>query len=156
MPTSFSTVVDAQDIPEAGPVRVELAESKDPVETASPDPSPVALAQSTAQVEEPPQAVGGAETVTEVPSKPEPSAQSVEVTSHWNTGEVAVQLHRPTAKKKKWEKDPAEAPGIPATPDPAFDTLSEKLSVAILEWESTPVETAPPSIAQPVAASQPD
>lgn len=156
MPASFSTVVDAQDIPEAEPVTVELSESRVPVETASPDPSPVALTQSTAQVEEPPQAVGGAETVTQVPSKPEPPAQSVEVTSHWNTGEVAVQLHRPTAKKKKWEKDSAEAPGIPATPDPAFNTLSEKLSEAIREWESTPVETAPPSISEPVAAPQPD
>ncbi len=156
MPASFSPVVDAQDIPETEPAVVESPESRVPAETASPDPSPVTLTQSTAQVEEPTQAVGGVEAVTEAPSKPESPAQSVEVASHWNTGEVAVQLHRPTAKKKKWEKDSAEAPGIAATPDPAFDTLSEKLSEAIREWESTPVETAPPSIAQPVAASQPD
>lgn len=39
-----------------------------------------------------------------------------EATGHWNTGEVAVQVHRPSKKKKRWDKDEEEAtqPPLPA------------------------------------------
>ncbi len=40
--------------------------------------------------------------------------------SHWDTGEVAVQHHRPSRKKRKWEKEITE-PSVPEpTPAPSF------------------------------------
>lgn len=49
-----------------------------------------------------------------------------EATGHWNTGEVAVQVHRPSKKKKRWEKD-----GEEVTQPPLEAAVEEKR-----EWKS--------------------
>ncbi len=155
IPASFSAVVDAQEIPEAELARAEPPESSVSFEIASPEPSFVAPSPST-PLEEPFQPVGMTAHMEEAPSKSEPTTPPVEVPSHWNTGEVAVQLHRPAAKKKRWEKDPDEAAETSAIPAPALETLSEELSEAIREWKSAPLEAVSPSVAEEPSPSQPD
>src|SRR6185503_7762553 len=60
--------------------------------------------------------------------------------SHWNTGEVAVQVHRPSKKKKRWDKDQEEGP--PAAVPPSAEPQSESDLEPRREWKSID-ETAP-------------
>jgi hypothetical protein len=62
--------------------------------------------------------------------------------SHWNTGEVAVQVHRPSKKRKPWDKEPEELEppdALSSTAEPLSDTRQE----AIREWKTTTDEPAP-------------
>jgi hypothetical protein len=70
--------------------------------------------------------------------------------SHWNTGEVAVQVHRPSKKKKRWDKD------LPETPDTSSPVESppEPTENPVREWRSTSDQPTPPR--DPEAAPQPD
>ena len=144
MPASFSTVVEEQTIPEVAceslasePVSAEIRLAEEP-----PPSSTVPL-----KPEEP-------------PSRPKEIAPPVGAPSHWNTGEVAVQVHRPSKKKKRWEKEPEDVEQTPAIPSSALESISETLSEAIREWKSTPVEAAGSSVPEAVApkqdASRPD
>ena len=71
-------------------------------------------------------------------TKPAPS----ETTSHWNTGEVAVQVHRPSKKKKRWEKDPEETE---PTTSPPTEPQSPTSQDTVREWKSTTQEEVPPT-----------
>jgi len=66
--------------------------------------------------------------------------------SHWRTGEVGVQPHRPSEKKRKWGKKKGEAPVVPPAPLPLVEESPE--SVAELSrsggWEPAPSETVAP------------
>lgn len=161
MPVSFSTVVEEQHIPEAEPSAVEPLEMTEPVEPVHPESSSVALAPEPAPVEPQPvpeelsQTVNVAPTIAE-PPPPVSVPPPVGAPSHWNTGEVAVQLHRPTAKKKKWEKQPNEAAEAPPVPAAGFEALSEQLSEAIREWESAPAEATAPPVAEAIAPAVED
>jgi hypothetical protein len=80
--------------------------------------------------------------VQESPSTPPAVAPASDTASHWNTGEVAVQVHRPSQKKKRWEKAPQEAE--PATmPSSGSESLTETVQEAIRAWKSTSDEPAP-------------
>jgi hypothetical protein len=80
--------------------------------------------------------------VQEVPPEPPAMAPPSDTASHWNTGEVAVQVHRPSQKKKRWEKAPEETE--PATmPSSEIEPLTETVQEAIREWKSTSDEPAP-------------
>ncbi|HEY5626537.1 MAG TPA: hypothetical protein VIR79_01185 [Nitrospira sp.] len=161
MPASFSTIDEAQEIPEAEQSPVEPPEESISFETASPEPPPVEPVQVSSGVEE--------ETAKEhVPLKAEsapavadPSQESasatlpVETPGHWSTGEVAVQLHRPTAKKKKWEKEAEESTPTPTMSAPVLEALSEQLSEAIREWQTAPEEPAAAPVVEDVPP-QPD
>jgi hypothetical protein len=76
------------------------------------------------------------------------SAASMDATSRWSTGEVEVQPHRPSEKKRNWDKEKGEAPGVPPTPLPVVEESPE--SVAELSrsggWESAPSEEAAPVV----------
>jgi hypothetical protein len=76
--------------------------------------------------------------------------------SHWSTGEVAVQHHRPTAKKRKWEKEPEEVVQTPADPSPVFEDAPEEISDSLQERESSPVEPVAPPVVEEVAPSPKD
>ena len=150
MPASFSTVIEEQAIPETESVPMEPSETDSSVE--QPNPAPVPVEKSA--VEE--------LTAEEPPSKPTETAPPANAPSHWNTGEVAVQVHRPTQKKKPWIQAPGEveqAP-VPPIPAPALEALSETLSAAIREWKSAPVEAAasavPEEIVPPPEEVRPD
>lgn len=118
---------DAHPLPEPAialeanaPVEVAQEESptpiamKTPVSFASPVDEPVEQeAVSTPFLEpSPPQPVE--------PLKQEPS-------SHWSTGEVAVQVHRPSKKKKRWDKEQEqpEASDSESEPTREWKTIDE-------------------------------
>jgi len=77
---------------------------------------------------------------------PSASPASMDTLSHWRTGEVGVQPHRPSEKKRKWGKKKGEAPVVPPTPLPLVEESPE--SVAELSrsggWEPAPSETVAP------------
>lgn len=153
MPASFSTVVEDQNIPEVEPVTIVPSDSTTAVEPASLEPS---QNESQSALEGVSHAGVAAPIASDPPLKTETTTPATGAPSHWNTGEVAVQLHRPTAKKKKWEKEPEAAGEAPAVPAPVFETLSEKLSEALREWGSAPVEAAPPPVVEEVSPPQED
>jgi hypothetical protein len=73
------------------------------------------------------------------------SPASMDTVSSWNTGEVEVQKHRPSDKKRNWDKDKGDAPVDSPAPVP----LVEEVPEAAVElsrsggWESVPSEAAP-------------
>jgi len=155
MPASFSTVVEEQKIPEAEPVPTETSGAASSVERTSTEP---VLVESRLTSDDPPQAISSAPPPTIVEPAPilQETAPPAGAPSHWNTGEVAVQVHRPTKKKKRWDKEPEEVEQTPTIPVPALEALSETLAGAIGEWKSTPVEPAAPAVAEEVAPPQAD
>jgi hypothetical protein len=79
---------------------------------------------------------------------PSASSASMDTLSHWSTGEAEVQPHRPSDKKRNWDKEKGESPVVPPAPLP----LLEKSSEAVAElshssgWESAPPETVAPVV----------
>ncbi|MBI3807408.1 MAG: hypothetical protein HY281_07820 [Nitrospirae bacterium] len=77
---------------------------------------------------------------------PSASPAAMDTLSRWSTGEVEVQPHRPSEKKRNWDKEKGETPVVPAVPLP----LVEEPSITVAElsrnggWESAlPEVTAP-------------
>ncbi|MEO6306888.1 MAG: tetratricopeptide repeat protein [Nitrospiraceae bacterium] len=77
---------------------------------------------------------------------PSVSLASMDTLSRWSTGEVEVQPHRPSEKKRNWDKEKGETPADLAVPLP----LVEESSTTAVElsrsggWESAlPEVTAP-------------
>ena len=161
IPASFSTVVDAQDIPEAEPVpfpseilspAVEQVSSQQSPSVHEPEPVP----SMTAIVTDPPAQPAHASPPVSDKPLPEPTKQDVDLSSHWNTGEVAVQVHRPSPKKKRGEKDPEGVVQPPSAPTAKLESLTETLSEALREWESEPVQATPPPVVEEVVAPPED
>jgi Tetratricopeptide repeat len=89
------------------------------------------------------------------------SVASTEAQSNWSTGEVEVQSHRPSEKKRNWDKEKGEAPVVPPSVSPVVES-----SEAVTElsrsggWESAPslavapiVEAAAP-VPEPVVMKE--
>ncbi len=77
---------------------------------------------------------------------PSASPTAMDTLSHWSTGEAEVQPHRPSEKKRNWDKEKGEPPADPAVPLPLVEESST--TVAKLSrsggWESAlPEVTAP-------------
>ena len=68
--------------------------------------------------------------------------------AHWRTGEVEVQSHRPSEKKRNWDKEKGEAPVVPPAPLPLVEESPE--AVAELSrsggWESALPEAVAPVV----------
>jgi hypothetical protein len=68
--------------------------------------------------------------------------------THWSTGEVAVQLHRPPEKKPNWDKENGEASAVQPAPVPIVEESPE--SVAELSrsggWALAPSEAVAPAV----------
>ena len=67
------------------------------------------------------------------PAAPPPTERP----SHWSTGEVAVQHHRPSRKKRQWEKEITEhtvpeSPSAPSVDEPP-DTVAEPLGESVVQ-----------------------
>ncbi|HEY6289241.1 MAG TPA: hypothetical protein VIW48_07330, partial [Nitrospiraceae bacterium] len=79
---------------------------------------------------------------------PSASPASMDILSHWSTGEADVQSHRPSEKKRNWDKEKGEAPVVPPTPLPLVEESTE--AVAELSrsggWESAPSEAVAPVV----------
>jgi len=76
---------------------------------------------------------------------PSASPASMDTVSRWNTGEVEVHSHRPSEKKRNWDKDKGEAP----VDSPAPLLQVEESPEAVVElsrsggWEAVPSEATP-------------
>ncbi|HEX7093475.1 MAG TPA: tetratricopeptide repeat protein [Nitrospiraceae bacterium] len=83
---------------------------------------------------------------------PSASPASMDTLSHWSTGEVGVQPHRPSEKKRKWDKKKGKAPVVPPAPLPLVEELSEAVSELSRTggWESAPSEAAAPVVEEVV------
>jgi hypothetical protein len=121
-PIPQETIPEISEPPVTEPAQGQLASvaSKDTTATASVPPAPVE------------------------PAPPHPTEQQ----SHWSTGEVAVQHHRPSRKKRRWEKEIVE----PSAPEPTsarsldepVETLAEPSTETINRMsEAIPSPSAP-------------
>ncbi len=73
------------------------------------------------------------------------SPVSMDTVSSWRTGEVEVQSHRPSDKKRNWDKDKGDTPVDSPAPVPLVDEAPEA-AVELSRsggWESVPSEAAP-------------
>ena len=63
----------------------------------------------------------------------------------WSTGEVEVQPHRPSEKKRNWDKEKGDAPLDPAAPLPVIEEAPASATELSRSggWESVPSEAAP-------------
>lgn len=96
--------------------------------------SPVAEPVSDQLTSEASTDLAGLESASPVPIESAPLPPT-EHQSHWSTGEVAVQHHRPSRKKRQWEKEIAE-PSVPESiPAPSLDgpreTVAEPVGEAV-------------------------
>ena len=82
-------------------------------------------------------------TPVDCPPIPAETSPRQETPAHWNTGEVAVQVHRPSKKTKRWEKESDDAAPAAELPS-AAELLPEPEPEEKREWKSTVDEPAPP------------
>ncbi|HEU4502197.1 MAG TPA: hypothetical protein VFR82_11155 [Nitrospira sp.] len=128
-----------------GPVSEQsiAVECSPPIETPLSPLEPAVSASSSAVVEE------GAIHEYVVESTSPPAVPS----EHWNTGEVAIQVHRPSKKHKRSRHGPEEAePKASPAAAPTTESLSDELSQTKREWISASDEAAP-LIEEPVSVS---
>ncbi|MDE3040845.1 MAG: tetratricopeptide repeat protein [Nitrospirota bacterium] len=71
---------------------------------------------------------------------PSASPASMDTLSHWSTGEVEVQPHRPSEKKRNWDKEKGEAAVVPPTSSPLAEKDPEPVAEPSRGWESAPSE----------------
>ncbi|MEO5954929.1 MAG: tetratricopeptide repeat protein [Nitrospiraceae bacterium] len=90
------------------------------------------------------------ETASDEPSVP---LAPIDSPSHWSTGEVEVQPHRPTDKKRNWDKEKGEATVVPPAPMPAVEEY-ELVAAPRADWESVPSEVQPPAVAAVVLVEE--
>jgi hypothetical protein len=119
------------------PVIPEAPPASEPVSTEHHE-IPITLSQTA---EAPPLSAASS-------NAPSASPASMDTLSHWQTGEVEVQPHRPSEKKRKQDKQKGEAPVISPASLPLVEESPE--SVAELSrsggWESAPSEAVAPVV----------
>ena len=71
------------------------------------------------------------------------SLAATDMPLHWSTGEVEVQPHRPSEKKRNWDKEKGEAAVVPPTPLPSVEEYPEPVAAPPADWESAPSEVVP-------------
>lgn len=147
-PTSRSESVSSSSFMAPQPMTVVPDVSK-------PEPSPSALipeAPPAAEHHEGPLTLVKPAEISPRSASPDdsPSASSVstDTSSQWSTGEVEVQRHRPSKKKRNWDKEKGETPLEPPAPLPLVEE-SPKPPREVAEllrsggWESAPLEPSP-------------
>ena len=152
--------IEMSEEPPASEIQTAETSVADPVTILSPtapeEPPPVSC---STMVEEPVTSEAASAPTVETPPAPATTSAPSDISSHWNTGEVAVQVHRPSKKRKRWEREAEQAQPEPGSP-PAIEAplvTDEPSSVtsqeAVREWKTTPEEPAPSlqqSISPPV------
>jgi Tetratricopeptide repeat len=85
--------------------------------------------------------------LSKAPSDASPaSPTSTDIPSHWSTGEVEVQPHRPSEKKRNWDKEKGEAAVLYQAPSPLREESIESAAQPSGGWESDPSESVDPVI----------
>ena len=77
---------------------------------------------------------------------PSASLAPTDMPLHWSTGEVEVQPHRPTEKKRNWDKEKGEATVVPTTSLPPVEEYSEPVAAPPADWEAAPSEVVSPVV----------
>jgi tetratricopeptide (TPR) repeat protein len=146
-PILFPSIVESQSVvpfpessapqPSRSKVISEAPPAAEPVSTVHHE-IPITLFKATA-----------APPLSAAPSDaPSASPASMDTLPHWSTGEAEVQPHRPSDKKRNWDKEKGEAPVVPPAPLPLVEESLE--AVAELSrsggWESAPSEAVAPVV----------
>lgn len=85
--------------------------------------------------------------LSKAPSDASPASPiSTDIPSHWSTGEVEVQPHRPSEKKRNWDKEKGEAAVLYQAPSPLREKSIESAAQPSGGWESDPTESVDPVI----------
>jgi len=144
-PVSFPALIEPQPVASLPEVSAPESSCATVIPKAPPAPEPVSTEHHETPItlfqtaEAPPLPAASS-------NAPSASPASMDTLSHWRTGEVGVQPHRPSEKKRKWGKKKGEAPVVPPTPLPLVEESPE--SVAELSrsggWEPAPSETVAP------------
>ena len=73
---------------------------------------------------------------------------STDLPGRWSTGEVEVQSHRPSDKKRNWDKDKGEAPIVSSAPSPPMEESPEVVAELSRSggWESALPEAVTPVV----------
>lgn len=81
------------------------------------------------------------ETPSDAPSAP---SAPMDTASRWSTGEVEVQSHHPSEKKRNWDKEKGESPADPPVPLPPVKEPADVVATLSRSggWESAPPEVA--------------
>ena len=76
------------------------------------------------------------------------SPASMDTLSHWSTGEAEVQPHRPSEKKRNWDREKGEATVVPSIPSPLVKESPEVVAELSRSggWELAPPEAAAPVV----------
>lgn len=148
IPASFSGVVEEPDRPAVESDSVKVASLSESIEPTSSEPPPPAPLSEFVLLNESVSSDG----TSQLPaSEPHSQLSAADQSSHWDTGEVAVQLHRPTQKKKRWqviqEQEPQDAEAIPSE----FETTAEPVSQETAESVDTTEEALPQPTLEEVA-----
>ena len=144
-PVSFPSFMDLQPVapfPEASSPEPSLSAA---IPEAPPAPEPV----STGHHETPITLfqVAAAPPLSATPSDtPSASPASTDTLSHWSTGEVEVQPHRPSEKKRNWDKEKGEAAVVPPAPPSLAEKDAEPVAEPPSGWESAPSEAIAPVV----------
>ena len=79
---------------------------------------------------------------------PSESSALMDTLSSWSTGEVEVQSHRPSEKKRNWDKEKGEAPVVPPAPLPLVEEPPEVVAALSRSggWESVPSAAEAPVV----------
>jgi len=79
---------------------------------------------------------------------PAASPASMDTLSHWSTGEAEVQSHRPSEKKRNWDREKGEATVVPSTPSPLVKESPEVVAELSRSggWELAPPEARAPVV----------
>jgi hypothetical protein len=82
------------------------------------------------------------------PNDTSESAAKTDAASAWNTGEVEVQPHRPSEKKRNWDREKGEVPDVPPTSLPPVGEFPEVVAGLSRSggWESAPSEGVVPIV----------
>ena len=80
------------------------------------------------------------------PSVTPSAASSMKTASPWSTGEVEVQSHRPSEKKRNWDKEKGDIPLDPAVSLPVIEASAASATELSRSggWTAVPSEAAPP------------
>jgi hypothetical protein len=144
-PVSFPSFMELQPVAPVPEASVPEPSLSAVIPEALPTPEPV----STEHHEIPItlfQAAAAPPLSTATSDAPSASPASLDTLSHWNTGEVEVQPHRPSEKKRNWNKEKGEATVVPPTLSPPAAEDSEPVTAPPRGWESAPSEAVAPVV----------
>ena len=146
-PVSFPSLMDPQPVEPFPEVSAPESSCSTVIPEAPPAPEPVSTEHHETPItlsqtaEAPPLSTASS-------NAPSASPASMDTLSHWRTGEVEVQPHRPSEKQRKWDKKKGKAPVVPPTPLPLVEESPEVVAELSRSggWESAPSESLAPVV----------